>query len=101
MNEKYSMAQGANQLCTAHERQPVAVEVMNYAQNLAGRAQTLAERLNGKLHTVMTSETPRACVASLKDGAEYPPLFSDLRNSFQGIDSALDSIEYALSRTEL
>ena len=101
MNEKYAMAQSANQLCTAPARQPVAVEVMNYAQNLAGRAQTLAELLSGKLHPVMTSETPRACGAALKDGTEYPPLFSDLRNSFQGIDAALDTIEYALSRTEL
>ena len=82
-------------------RQPVSVEVVQFAQNLASRAQSLAERVNGKLHPVMTSETPHACGTSSKDSAEYPPMFSDLRNSFQGIDAALDSIEYAMSRTEL
>ena len=91
----------AGQLSQQPARQPVAADVMQYAQNLANRAQSLAERVNGKLHPVMTSETPRACGAVCKDSVEYPPMFSDLRDNLQGIDAALDSIEYALSRTEL
>jgi hypothetical protein len=85
--------------CTA--RQPVSAEVAQFAERLATRARDLAERTNGKLHSVMTSETPRSCEVLSKDGQEYPPLFADLRGNFVSIASALDSIEYALSRTEL
>ena len=83
------------------QRAPVSNEVVSFAERLANRAQQLAERVNGKLHPVMTSEQPRPCEGNGKDGQEYPPLFSELRNNFQAIAGALDSIEYALSRTEL
>lgn len=82
-------------------RQPVSAEVAMFAERLAKRAQDLAERVNGKLHSVMTSETPRPCEVLGKDGQEYPPLFNDLRGNFQAIAGALDSIEYAMQRTEL
>ena len=83
-------------------RKPVSVEVAEFAQNLANRAQDIADRVDGKLHSVMTSSTPRELVnACVKDSVEYPPLFSDLRINLQGIESALNSIEYAMSRTEL
>lgn len=90
-----------NAICAAPTRQPVAAEVTQFAQNLSQRATSLAERVNGKLHPVMTSDYPRECGKVAKDSVEYPPLFSDLRGSLQGIDDALDVIEYALSRTEL
>lgn len=93
--------QFANQAIPQPARQPVSADVMQYAQNLANRAQSLAERVNGKLHPVMTSETPRACGTACKDSVEYPPMFADMRNNLQGIEAALDSIEYAMSRTEL
>lgn len=83
-------------------RQPVSQEVAQFAQNLASRAQALAEMVNGKLHPVMTSETPRPLSAACeKESVEYPPLFSDIRCNLFGIENALNSIEYALSRTEL
>lgn len=85
----------------ATERKPVSAEVAGFAELLANRAQQLAERVNGKLHSVMTSETPRPCETTCKDSQEYPPLFADLRNNFQAIAVALDSIDHALSRTEL
>ena len=83
------------------KRDPVSVEVAGFAERLANRAQDLAERVNGKLHSVMTSEMPRPCEGIGKDGQEYPPLFADLRGNFNAIAGALDTIEYALSRTEL
>lgn len=86
---------------TCAARQPASVEVALFAERLAKRAQDLAERVNGKLHSVMTSETLRPCEAIDKDGQEYPPLFNDLRENFQAIAGALDSIEYAMQRTEL
>ena len=87
--------------CTVPTRQPVAAEVAQFAQTLNQRAASLADLVNGKLHPVMTSDYPRECGKPGKDGVEYPPLFSDLRGNLQGIESALDSIECALSRTEL
>ena len=85
----------------AQQRQPIAVEVAKLAASIANHAQQVSEIANIKLQPVMTSETPRACNGQAKDSVEYPPLFSDLRNSLQGIESALNSIEYMLSRTEL
>ncbi len=82
-------------------RQPVSAEVAQLAEYLSSRAQALAERVNVKLHSVMTSDCTRPCEVAGKDSTEYPPLFADLRGNLRGIDSALDSIEYALSRTEL
>jgi hypothetical protein len=82
-------------------RQPVSAEVAQFAERLANQAQQLAERVNGKLHSVMTSECPRPCEVVNKDSTEYPPLFSDLRGNLIAINGALESIEYAMSRTEL
>lgn len=85
----------------APARQSVAIEVTQFADSLANRAQQLVGRVNEKLQPVMSSEVPRACSASTKESMEYPPLFADLRSNFQAISSALESIEYAMSRTEL
>lgn len=98
MLQKYSnTAIGAE--CST--RQTVAAEVAQFAERLANQAHALAERVNGKLHSVMTSECPRPCEVAGKDSTEYPPLFSDLRGNLMTINGALESIEYALSRTEL
>ena len=90
-----------NAIGAAQTRQPVAAEVAQFAQNLNQRAASLAELVNGKLHPVMTSDYPRECCKPTPDSVEYPPLFSDLRGNLQGIEVALNAIEYALSRTEL
>ena len=87
--------------CVSPTREPVSAEVASYVQRLAERALFLADRVNGKLHSVMTSECPRACEEKGKDLVEYPPLFSDIRSNLNGIENALDSIESAMSRTEL
>jgi len=101
MDEKYAMSQDSSKMCTAATRPPIAVAVLTSVQHLAERAQTLAERINAKLSSVMTSEQTCNDVSRPKDSIEYPPLFSDLRNSIQVIESALNSIENALSHTEL
>ena len=98
MLQKYANAT-RDEGCSA--RQPVSAEVAQFAERLANQAQALAERVNGKLHSVMTSECPRPCEIASKDSTEYPPLFSDLRGNLMTINGALESIEYALSRTEL
>ena len=94
-------AKSGNAIGASATRQPVAAEVAQFAQNLNQRAVSLAERVNGKLHPVMTSDYPRECCKPTPDSVEYPPLFSDLRGNLQGIEGALNAIEYALSRTEL
>lgn len=97
MTQQYA----ANAILSAPVRQSVAVEVTQFAESLANRAQQLVERVNEKLQPVMSGEVPRACSASTKESMEYPPLFADLRSNFQAISIALESIEYAMSRTEL
>ena len=89
------------QIAQKPERQPVSADVMQYAQALNQRATSLAERVNGKLHPVMTSDYPREDRNPVPDSVEYPPLFSELRGNLRGIESALSDIEHALSRTEL
>ena len=84
---------------TVRSGKPVSAEVAQFAERLATRA-GFAERTNGKPILVMTSETPRSCEVLSKDGQEVPPLFADLRGNFVAIAGALDSIEYALPRTE-
>lgn len=87
--------------CSA--RQPVAAEVAQFAERLAKQAQVLADKVNGKLHSVMTSDRPQPCnpLSDSKDSVEYPPLFNDLRGNLSAIELAFASIEHALSRTEL
>lgn len=88
--------------CSA--RQPVSAEVAQSAERVAARAQHLSELLDNKLHSVMTTASPRPSetVSSVnKDLVEYPPLFADLRDCLTRINAALDAIEYAMSRTEL
>lgn len=87
-------------LCTS--QQSVSAEVAMTAERLAKRAQGLAELLNVKLQSVMTSDTlNRGELGSIKEEREYPPLFNNLRGSFNAVSFALDSIESALNRTEL
>lgn len=97
MQPQYAITANAN----APTRKSVAAEVVQFAQNLNQRATSLAEHVNKKLHPVMTSDYPRECTKPPSDSAEYPPLFSDLRGNLQGIEGALNAIEFALLRTEL
>lgn len=82
-------------------RQPVAAGVLGFAEKLTVRAQMLADQVDMRLRPVMTSDNRAECLNSAEKPEEYPPLFADLRNCFQGIEGALDRIEDALSRTEL
>ena len=82
-------------------RKPVASDIAEFAEKLANRANSIADRLQGKLQSVMISDRPsEGCCNEIQD-REYPPLFSDLRNNFNSISRSLDSIEYAIQRTEL
>ena len=100
MNGNKALTPTGNDECAA-DRQPLAADIMNYAASLATRAQNLAERVNGKLRPVMTSEIPRPIPDPAKDAREWPPLFHELRSCFDVVGDALESIEYAMSRTEL
>lgn len=83
------------------ERQPVAMEVVAFANELADRATRLAERVNGKLCPVMVSACPVPPTANGIESREYPPLFNDLRSRLFDIRNALCCIEDSMSRTEL
>ena len=97
--ENYAKNSKSDVPCAA--REPISTEVVSFAERLANRAQQLSERVNEKLHPVMTSEASRQGEGTVKEVQEYPPLFADLRNNFKKIAGALDSIEHAVSRTEL
>lgn len=76
MIEKYENS-GQNAEC--QNRQPIAIEVVQFADRIACQAQALAERVNDKLYSVMTSDCQRPYDVVGRDSIEYPPLFSDLR----------------------
>lgn len=95
------MSSEKNNIGSVVGRRPVASEVADFAQSLANRAAALSERVNCKLESVMVASCPLPDAIEAKDSKEYPPLFSDLRNSLRGIEAALENIESAMSRTEL
>lgn len=102
MYENTNMAGSPMLGCEAKRQATVAEEIVTFAHELAERAEKLSERVHGKLHPVMVPEAPRPCCdASAKLSREYPPLFGELRSRFYSISNALESIEAAMSRTEL
>lgn len=88
--------------CPTPARVTVAQEVLDFSYQLAERAANLAERVQGKLSGVMVSPAPACNTGEAeKLSREYPPLFSELRGRLYHFQTALDTIEDALSRTEL
>lgn len=88
-------------VCVAKtEREPVSHEIMYSAARIAGKAESLEKRLHEKLGPVMQS-CPPICEVKGKPLSIYPPLFEDLRSKLDVIDCALNSMEDAISRTEL
>lgn len=80
---------------------PVAGEVADYARDLAKGAEELYERVVSKLHPVMRQETQANPAGISRDISKYPPLFADLHASLTIIESSIESIQDALTRTEL
>lgn len=95
--EKYSDVGNSAKIA----RETVAQEVMQYASRLAEMADKVSSRVQGKLQPVMLSDRPCGTVEKAKEPREYPPLFEELRNRLQVIESSLYSIENSISRTEL
>lgn len=90
---------GGNQEKAA--RVPVSATVLSMAALVAKRAQAVADQVEAKLHSVMANSPSPPCEAISKVQEQYPPLFADLRTELDAIAGALDTIERALSRTEL
>lgn len=80
-------------------RQPISIEIVNFSEKLANQALLLAHQVNVKLQPVMVGETQQVRADELM--TEYPSLFNELRRNFLSIQEALESIENAMSRTEL
>lgn len=81
-------------------RQTVASQALDYITKVCDMADRIAARAYERLQPVMAPSTPRGQPENI-DQVEWPPLFSDIRNKMQAIEAALDSIDDALSRTEL
>lgn len=112
MNEKFYQTQpvtgrlmGGPDVVAA--RKSVATEVVEHAAHLAKRAQASAERANQVLQPVMITDglvdgpVPEGAISSAQKEREYPPMFAELRANLLTIENAINSINYALSRTEL
>jgi hypothetical protein len=83
------------------EREPASHEIMYSAARIAEKAEALEKRMHGKLGPVMMLCPPPCEAVKGKSIASYPPLFEDLRSKLDVIERALNSMEDALSRTEL
>lgn len=92
-----------NEKCTTQPvpQCTVSDEILGYASSLAEQINYLAERVHGKLRPVMVEDYPKAGCCEAVKSREYPPLFNELRNKFDSIKYSIESIESALSRTEL
>lgn len=94
----------ANNLSEAVEvkRGSVATEVIDYTDYVAKKAHDLAVLVSGRLSSVVLPEIEgSASDVSAKTQREYPPLYAELRNSLQRIDSSLRQIEDMVQRAEL
>ena len=83
------------------EREPVSKEIMHKAARIAEKAEFLEKRLHGKLEPVMQLSCPSLVPQGKPPLEVYPPLFEDLRSRLDVIDCCLNSMEDAISRTEL
>jgi len=83
------------------EREPVSHEIMYSAARIAEKAEALEKRMHDKLGPVMMLCPPACEALNGKTISTYPPLFEDLRSKLDVIERALNSMEEALSRTEL
>jgi hypothetical protein len=87
--------------CDAKIQDSVASELLKLTQQIAERAGSIAERLNGKLAPVMKSQQPSNPCVGEKLSREFPPLFAEWSSYIFALRSSLDSIEDAIRRTEL
>lgn len=83
------------------QRAPIADEVRQFAIDTANRAEKLSIQLNEKLKSVMNTGDTSCPDDGVLEMDIYPPLFNELRESLQTINSALNSISTAISCTEL
>ena len=97
MQEKCGTSNAAN----TPKNQPISADIAQFARDLASRAQDISDLVDDKLSPVMTRARLPSDDVQGNDMVEYPPLFSDLRSSLLNIEAALNSIVYAMSRTEL
>jgi len=84
-------------------RQPVAVIVNSFAEEVAGLAEETAKRTMSKLQGVMVSPRPTGVEEKCKEGSsprEYPEYFALLAAKIQSIKNSLNTINDGLDRTE-
>lgn len=83
------------------KREPISQSILSFASRLADKADSLATRTHNKLGPVMQVPPSPENLNSATVSQTYPPMFDELRERFNVIDRSLNSIEDALSRTEL
>ena len=101
MQEQYVAAGAGLGQMNKPTRESAAVEVMRFADQLSNRAQDLAKRVEEKLGPIAMEDTPKNIGNECKEARIYPLLFSEFRNKLLAIESAFNSIDSTISRTEL
>lgn len=79
----------------------VAKDILDLAQRIADRSDVIAGKVHMRLGPVMMPPSPPTEAKPEQVSRTYPPLFDELRERCRTIERALNSIEEALSRTEL
>ena len=70
-------------------------------RNVVSHAVDLAKRVHEKIDPVMLPGSSPLVSSENKEPETWPPLFNELRMKMQSIEQSLNSIEDALTRTEL
>lgn len=82
-------------------RESIASELLGNFRNLAERANSLAQRVEGKLQPVMRNQEAQ-CTAEAGAPEEcYPPLLDEYRSVMYQIQNSFCTIEDCLNRTEI
>lgn len=82
------------------QRQPISIEIMVMAADLADRADNLGDKLSDKLSKVIIPYPQGVGGVELKDDS-YPALWEEMRMHLRRIEEALNRSHYLIEKAEL
>jgi hypothetical protein len=87
--------------CNEEPKRPTAAqEVIEFAIAMVDFSKYVEDRVYKKLQSVtMPSASPNQTEETKE--SEFPPLFNELRNNLQAIQTSLSHIDWMIDRTEL
>ncbi len=91
---------GSGDMVKASIKQPIAQDILSFANSLADRSNMIAGELGVKLEPICSQPNPQNDDGS-KDPRQYPPLFDELRKRLLSIESSLNTITDVMDRIEV